>query len=202
LLVAPLLSSSHADAKNKKKQLLPDDVLRAETILVVIHPDAGEPLKSPATNRTAQEDVEKAIMKWGRFRLVMEPQTADLVVAVRKGHAPGPTIKSAPADDRPVIYEPTDGGVRVGVQQGRPPDLTNPGLGGPEPRTPGTSSELGPAEDMFEVYRGGIQHPLDSAPVWRYMAKDALNGPQVDAVEQFRKAIAESEEQRRQKQKP
>jgi hypothetical protein len=55
---------------------------------------------------------------------------------------------------------------------------------------------------MFEVYRGGVQYPLDSAPVWRYMAKDALNGPQVDAVEQFRKAIAESEEQRRQKQKP
>jgi hypothetical protein len=27
------------------------------------------------------------------------------------------------------------------------------------------------------------------------MAKDALNGPQVEAVEQFRKAIAESEEQ-------
>ena len=132
----------------------------------------------------------------------MESQTADLVIAVRKGHAPGPTIKNAPADERPVIYEPTDGGVRVGVQQGRPPDLTNPGLGRPERRTPGVSNEVGPSEDMFEVYRGGVQYPLDSAPVWRYMAKDALNGPQVDAVEQFRKAIAESEEQRRQKQKP
>ena len=202
LLVAPLLLGSQADAKNKKKQLLPDDVLRAETVLVVIHPDAGEPLKSPAANRTAQEDVEKAMMKWGRFRLVMESQTADLVIAVRKGHAPGPTIKNAPGDERPAIYEPTDGGVRVGVQQGRPPDLTSPGLGRPERRTPGVSNEVGLSEDMFEVYRGGVQYPLDSAPVWRYMAKDALNGPQVDAVEQFRKAIAESEEQRRQKQKP
>ena len=63
LLVAPLLLGSQADAKNKKKQLLPDDVLRAETVLVVIHPDAGEPLKSPAANRTAQVDVEKAMMK-------------------------------------------------------------------------------------------------------------------------------------------
>jgi hypothetical protein len=31
------------------------------------------------------------------------------------------------------------------------------------------------------------------------MAKDALNGPEVDAVEQFRKAITESEEARQQK---
>src|SRR6516165_8496121 len=74
----------------------------------------------------------------------MESQTADLVIAVRKGHAPGPTIKNAPADERPVIYEPTDGGVRVGVQQGRPPDLTNPGLGRPERGTPGVSTRWVP----------------------------------------------------------
>ena len=197
LLVAPLLLGSYADAKHKKKQLLPDDVLGAETILVVIHPDAGEPLKSPAVNQTAREDVEKAIMKWGRFRLVMESQTADLVIAVRKGHAPGPVI-NGPENERPVIFEPTDVGGRVGVQQGRPPDVINPA----ERRRPGLSNEVGPSEDMLEVYRGGVQYPLDSAPVWRYMAKDALNRPQVDAVEQFRKAIAESEEQRRQKQKP
>lgn len=197
LLVAPLLLGSYADAKNKKKQLLPDDVLSAETILVVINPDAGEPLKSPAANRTAREDVEKAIMTWGRFRLVMEPQNANLVIAVRKGHAPGP-VKNAPEDQRPVIFEPTDVGGRVGVQKGSPPDVINPA----ERRPPGVTNEVGPSEDMFEVYRGGIEYPLDSAPVWRYMAKDALNGPQVDAVEQFRRAIAESEEQRRQKQKP
>ena len=52
LLLVPL-----ADAKNKKKQVLPDYVLKAQTILVVIHPDAGEPLTNPMANRTAQEDV-------------------------------------------------------------------------------------------------------------------------------------------------
>jgi hypothetical protein len=201
LLVVPLLLVSKADAKSKKKQLLPEDVLRAETVLVVINPEAGEPLKSPAANRTAQEDVEKAIMKWGRLRLVMGPETADLVIAVRKGHAAGPTIKNSPVDDRPVIYEPTDGGARVGVQTGRPPDLTNPGLGGSGPRTPSVGKEVGPSEDMLEVYRGRVEYPLDAPPVWRYMAKDALKGPQVDAVEQFRKLVTESEEQRRQKQK-
>ena len=63
LLLLPLLSVSEADAKNKKKQFLPDHVLRAETVLVVIHPEAGEPLTNPRANRTAQEEVEKALMK-------------------------------------------------------------------------------------------------------------------------------------------
>ena len=190
-----------ADAKNKRKQLLPDLVLRAETVLVVVHPEAGEPLMNPRANRIAQDEVEKAIKKWGRFRLVMDSQTADLVIAVRKGHANGPTIRNSPTDDRPVIGQQTDDQIRVGVQRGRPPDLTRPGFGGPERGRPRITNEVGPSEDMFEVYLGGIDYPLDASPVWRYMAKDALNGPQVDAVEQFRKAIADSEEQRRLREK-
>ena len=74
LVIAPL-----AHAKNKKKQELPDYVLNAQTVLVVIHPDAGEPVTNPTANRTAQENVEKALVKWNRFRLVMESQTADLI---------------------------------------------------------------------------------------------------------------------------
>jgi hypothetical protein len=46
---------------------------------------------------------------------------------------------------------------------------------------------------MFEVYRGGIVDPLDAPAVWRYTAKDCLRAPQVSAVEEFRKAIAEAE---------
>jgi hypothetical protein len=201
LLLLSLLSVPQLDAKKKTKQLLPDYVLNAETALVVVHPNAGEPLTNPMTNRTAQDQVEKAMMKWGRFRLVMSAQTADLVIAVRKGHANGPTIRNSPTEDRPVIGQQTDGEIRVGVQRGRPPDLIDPGRGGPESRRPHINNEVGPSEDTFEVYRGGVEYPLDAAPVWRYMAKEALNGPQVDAVEQFRKAIADSEEQRRLRQK-
>jgi len=202
-MVLPFLSLllvTQAQAKNKKKQLLPEDVLRAETVLVVIHPEAGEPLTNPRANRTAQEEVEKAIMKWARFKLVMDSQTADLIIAVRKGHASGPTIRNSPTDDRPVVAQQTDAQIRIGGKQGRPPDLTDPGFGGPESRRPHISNEVGPSEDIFEVYRGGVKYPLDRSPVWGYMAKDALEGPQVDAVEQFRKVITESEEQRRKKQ--
>lgn len=55
------------------------------------------------------------------------------------------------------------------------------------------SNELGSSEDTFVVYRGGISDPLDSSPVWRYVKKDCLRAPEVKALEEFRKAIAEAE---------
>ena len=135
--------------------------------------------------------------KWGRFRLVMSPQTADLVIAVRKGHAGGPTISNSPADDRPVILQPNDGDGRIGAQQGRPPGLSNPGLG--QNRGPHIQNEIGSSEDSFEVYLGGVEYPLDGTPVWRYRGNNALDAPTVAAVSQFQKAIDESEKQRQKK---
>src|SRR5215471_5579138 len=170
VLLIALLLSCMSFAKKKNKQELPDLVLNAQTVLVVIHPDAGEPVTNPTANRTVQENVENALTKWGRFHLVMSPQTADLVIAVRKGHAGGPTIRNSPADDRPVILQPNDGGVRTGAQQGRPPGVSDPGLG-PQDRGPHIGNEIGSSEDSFEVYLGGIEYPLDAPPVWRYMGK-------------------------------
>src|SRR5207248_1709656 len=187
-------------AKNKKKPTLPDLILKAQTVYVVIHPDAGEPVTDPTANRTAEDAVEKAIMKWGRFSLAPGSPTADLIIAVRRGHVAGPTIRNSPADDRPVVIQPTGGaGTRIGGHQGRPPDLSDPGLGGPTDRGPQISNQIGSSEDSFEVYMGGVDYPLDTPPLWRYTAKDALKAPRVDAVEQFRKAINESEQQRQQK---
>jgi hypothetical protein len=195
VLLIALLLSSVSFARKKNKQELSDLVLNAQTVLVVIHSDAGEPVTNPTANRTAQENVENALTKWGRFHLVISPQTADLVIAVRKGHSGGPTISNSPADDRPVIVQPNDGDVRIGAQQGRPPGLSDPGLG-PQDRGPHISNEIGFSEDSFEVYLGGVEYPLDASPVWRYMAKNALDTPTVAAVSQFRKAVDESEKQR------
>ena len=72
LLLIVLLSTSLAIAGNKKKPLLPAYVLKARTVVVLIDPNAGTSLTSPLANKTAQEDVEKALMKWGRFTPVME----------------------------------------------------------------------------------------------------------------------------------
>lgn len=197
VLLIALLPSCMSFAKKKNKQELPNLVLDAHTVLVVIQPEAGEPVTNPTANRSARENVENALTKWGRFHLVMSPQTADLVIAVRKGHARGPTISNSPADDRPVILQPNDGEVRIGAQQGRPPGVSSPGPG--QNRGPHIGNEIGSSEDSFQVYLGGVEYPLDAAPIWRYMGKNALDAPAVAAVSQFQKAIDESEKQRQKK---
>src|SRR5215471_297790 len=199
VLLIPLLLSCMSLAKKKNKQELPNLVLDAQTVFVVIHPDAGEPVTNPTANRNARENVENALAKWGRFRLVMSPQTADLVIAVRKGYAVGTTIANSAADDRSVILQPNgDGNIRIGAQQGRPPAVSSPGPG-PQNRGPHTQNEAGSPEDSFEVYLGKAEYPLDSAPVWRCMGKNVLDAPAVAAVSQFQKAIDESEKQRQKK---
>src|SRR5512140_88392 len=77
-----LLATSLASAKDKKQSgaSLPSDVLRARTVMVVIAPNAGEPLHDPQANARAQDDVEKAFLRWRRFQVVSEISMADLVI--------------------------------------------------------------------------------------------------------------------------
>jgi hypothetical protein len=200
------LSTSLSSAKDKV--VLPADVLRAQTVAVFIQPEAGEPLTDPDANRRAQDDVERALTKWGRFDVVMSSQTADLIIAVRRGpgRAMTPTISGGPIDNRPVVLQPGQGGdIRIGGQHGHPPDLSQTEANNPQNTQPHVHTEVGPSEDMMEVYRGRVDYPLDNPPVWRYIAKDALLSPGVPAVEQFRKVLDEAEKsasQKRQKQKP
>ena len=192
LLLPVLIFTSLAIADDQKKNLLPAYILKARTVLVLVDPEAGTSTTSPLANRTAQEDVEKALMKWGRLTPVLDTQTADLVITVRKGSGRivQPTIGGEPTNDRPVIVQPTDSGIRIGLQQGRPTDTTQTA---PQDRKPYPKTEVGHSEDMFVVYEGRVDGPLDRAPAWRYMTKDALHSPNVPAVAEFRKIIEEAE---------
>jgi hypothetical protein len=67
LLCLLLLFASLAVADKKKKVVLPPYVLAARTVVVLIDPNTGISPSSPLANKTAQEDVEKALMKWGRL---------------------------------------------------------------------------------------------------------------------------------------
>ena len=184
-----------AAGKDKKKIILPADVLQAQTVLVVIDPDAGEPVDAPMANRTARDDVERALRNWGRFRLAMDVSDADLVISVRKGsgRTVEPTIGGIPDNNRPVILQPSGPGPRIGGQSGNPPTPGDPTS--PQARTPHPQVEGGQPEDAFLVFRGKRDHPLESSPVWRYMANDGLRSPGVPAVNEFRKAIVEAEKQ-------
>ena len=195
------LAAGTVTAKKKEKVLLPDFVLKAETVVVLILPDTGEPMNDPFANRKAQEEVEKALMKWGRYRLTQDASTADLVIAVKKGSGKiaNPTINGGPVDTRPGTIETTDNQIRIGAQQGQPPggpesgDATSPG----GRASPGM--EVGSTDDMFEVFRADT-YSGRGAPVWSYMGKDGLKPPNVSAVERFRKAVEEAEKAAAQKQ--
>jgi hypothetical protein len=132
-------------------------------------------------------------MEWGRFRLVMDGAESDLVIAVRTGSGKmlQPTIKGGPIASRPGVGQSTDSSIRIGAQRGQPPPTSD--TGATPQNGPHISNQIGPSEDTFEVYRGGVGYPLDSPALWRYIAKDSLRTPAVSAVEEFRKALAEAE---------
>jgi hypothetical protein len=202
VIALAIAAFSVASAKKKDKVVLPAFVLKAQTVLVVILPDSGEPLNDITANRKAQEEVEKAFMKWGRYRLALDADQADLVVGIRKGtgKVANPTISGGPVDSRPGTIETTDNQIRIAVQQGHPPDVSDPtGTNPPNDRVhPGM--QAGGTDDTLQVFQGGVQYPLDNPPVWRLTAKDGLKPPTVLAVEQFRKAVEESEKAAQQKQ--
>jgi hypothetical protein len=203
-VTAIILCSALAPAKDKKKAILPADVLRARTVLVIVDPTAGVDVRDPNANRAARADVEKALDQWGRFTLVQEALTADLIITVRKGNGKfvQPAIGGTPINGTPPVSggtssSPTQTTTRAGVRwgTGNPNDPSNAGT---QPSTPEPQIEAGSPQDMFVVYRGSTDpnwSPLDAPPVWRYSGKDALASPSVPAVEVFRKLMADSEKQ-------
>lgn len=191
-----VLCCAIATAKGKKKKiLLPADILQARTVLVVVDPDAGMSPEAPYANRKAQEDVEKALMNWGRFELATNISDADLVIEIRKGNGKiaQPTIGGIPQNSRPVVLEPGDSTSRASA--GTTPPLGGQSPAGAERPDPSPQLEVGPTEDVFTVYRGKRDRALQAPSVWRYSARDALSSPGVPAVDQFKKLIAAAEKQ-------
>ena len=203
VIIVLTMIATLATAKDKNKATLPADILNAHTVYVTILPNAGEPVTDPQANAKARDDVEKALMKWHRFSLVLDPSQADLVVCVKKGtgKAVSPTISGGPIDQRPVVFQPTDGAIRVGGHQGKPTDVEPKD---PIDARPHYGTEFGTTEDLMEVHRGRetLRLATDSPAVWRYSNKDALKSPAVPAVDKFRKTIEDSEKQAANKRQP
>jgi hypothetical protein len=204
LLAVTAIVLCSALASAKKKVILPADVLRARTVLVIVDPTAGVDVRDPNANRAARADVERVLDQWGRFTLVQEGFTADLIIVIRKGNGKliQPTIGGTPVNGTPPVSggttsTPTTITTRGAVRLG-PGSPNDPSSAGNQPSTPQPQIEAGSPRDTFIVYRGSVDtllSPLDAPPVWRYSAKDALASPSVPAVEAFRKLIAESEKE-------
>jgi len=182
LLALTLLLAGSAFPKQKKPRI-PDSVLHAETVIVAIEPDTGEPLDNPQANEQTRESIERALTQWGRFRVVPDGQQSDLVIGIRIGNDKllRPTVKGGPFYDN----------IRVGQRsQGPPLGEQRPDL---DSRGPRITNEVGPTADSFSVYRGGVANAFSSSALWHYTAKDCLRSPEIKAVEEFRKAVADAE---------
>jgi hypothetical protein len=183
-----------ASAK-KKKVLLPTEVLQARTAWVIVDPNAGVDVRDPQANNLARGAVENALRRWGRLQPVTDASQADLIIVVRKGNGN--------------IANPTIGGTRANApppMTGQNPDsgMNGPGSvrNGPPPfgeSEPHPQMEVGDAEDTLSVYRCSHMqdtgNPLQSSPVWRYSGTNALEAPQVPAVDAFRRVVQEAEKQ-------
>lgn len=175
-----------AKDKDKKKQELPDAVLNATTAAVLIDPDAGASVTNPRENDQARQAVERALEKWGRFRVLWTdtPESTDLIITVRKGgDGARPVLRGGPINERLPGIDVGENRTSIGVGQ----------IGNryPEDRV-GAGAEYNLAGDTMAVYISGIE-----TPIWRYSGKKALDAPSVRAVEEFKKAITRSEEARR-----
>ena len=186
-LIAVCLLATLGFAKDKKKNTLPTYVLRAQTVAVIIDPTAGFTIDDPRANEVARQDVESALLSWGRYNPILQTNDADLIVVVRKGNGRmvNDTIHDPRQNNRPGSVLTADNGVSLNGQHGTPSNQPSP--------EPTPQMDIGQTEDSFVVYEGGGDRPLDRAPVWRYTAKDGLLSPAVPAVDAFRKAVADAE---------
>jgi hypothetical protein len=172
-------------AKDKTKNTLPPYVLQAKTVAIIIDPNAGMSVDDPQANVRAQKDVEAALLKWGRFDLVSETKSADLIVVVRKGNG-------RPMDDAMADARQNNGGDGIN-STGRGGSMGPPrGSLPPSPADTQSQARIGLAEDFFAVFKGG-QNPLDANPAWKYMGTDGLSPQTVPAVAAFKKAVAAAE---------
>lgn len=192
-LIAGLLMTTFAGAKNKAEKSVPDYILSAKTVAVIIDPQAGIDVDDPRANQVAQKDVETALLNWGRFKPTISTQGADLIIVIRKGHkgVVDTTTSDPRQNNRVGVIDPAANGVSVGAQHGRQPELSGAGVpAASEQGAPHPQMEIGAVDDSFTVYNGDTDHPLDSPSGWRYVAKDGLRSHNVPAVDEFKKAVA------------
>jgi len=195
-----IAAATFSFANEKKKPALPATILNAQTVAVIIDPDAGVSTDAPLANKTAQDDVEKAFANWGRFKPTMSGMGPDLIVVIRKGNGKilQPTVHGGGSpNDEPVVIQPNDSGIRIGGQKGKP---VGTGQNDPEMGKPVPGATVGATEDSFAVFDGHATDPTNNAPIWRYVRKNALHSHDVPAVGEFRKIVEETEKQLKQQQ--
>src|SRR5215472_4469212 len=142
---------------------LPKLVVQAKYVLVTTY--QGYNLASPNVmpdDREAVVAVQNAIKRWGKYELAYKPEDADLILLVRKG--------------RIVATQPQ---MRLGKTSTTPWEVS-----GAAPVNPGD------ARDMLAMFEG--EKGLDGPALWRIFVSGGLDAPDVQLVQQLRKAVEEA----------
>ena len=163
ILVAPSLRA-------KDKATMPLVVTNA-TYAVVTTYDGG-PLNPGLTpeDRQAVADVQKALEKWGHYKLVYNLNQAELILVVRKGRA----VET-----------------NVGFHKG-----TAPGPGaGPGGSGPTFGGEVGDPEDTLSVYVAS-QDLKTASPLWRGRAANGLKAPDMTLMKEFESKVEASKKKK------
>jgi hypothetical protein len=124
-------------------------------------------------DRQAIFDVQNGVQDWKRYTLATRRNQADLVFVVRKGRAaPGQAGLGIPGGPR---------------SPDPPTQSRQPGQAQDDDGV-GVRAEVGPSDDMLQVYTTNPDGQL-MGPVWNREMRDGLDGPQVPLLRQLRIAV-------------
>ncbi len=166
-VVVLLLATSVLQAKEKSG--MPALITNATYVFVTTYD--GDLLNPDVTpeDRQAVDDVQKAIEKWGGYKLVYKFQQADLILVVRTGRK----------------LE-----IKGGLQKST---TTGPGAG-PSGSAQSAGAEAGDPRDILAVYAAsdGAQVIKSSPPLWRNRAAEGLKAPEMPLWKQFQSEVEAS----------
>ena len=127
-------------------------------------------------DRQAIFDVQNGVQDWKRYALATSRNQADLVFVVRKGRAAAGQVGVG-----------IPGGPRPQGSQGPPTQSRQPGQS-PDDEGVGGGAEVGPGDDVLQVYTTNPDGKL-IGPVWNREMRDGLDGPEVPLLRQLRIAV-------------
>ena len=127
-------------------------------------------------DRQAVFDVQNGVQDWKRYALATSRNQADLVFVVRKGRAAAGQVGVG-----------IPGGPRPQGSQGPPTQSRQPGQS-PDDEGVGGGAEVGPGDDVLQVYTTNPDGKL-IGPVWNREMRDGLDGPEVPLLRQLRIAV-------------